>query len=177
MTPALASVCGSAHFEVLFHPGANQRVNKRVVQVALQAVPWTRRELSAMRYKVTYNQMFKATLAEAIYDDLYHARNRFLHGQPVTATDLYYRQSNRFRPILELAPVLYNAALLAYLRGKIPGGPDQFKLSAEYFAGLPHWHRCRAGGAPCGARARRYAVASDPIIEAKRVGALALRSD
>ena len=59
--------------------------------------------MGATRYRVRYGQnTFKATLAEAIYDDLYRARNRFLHGHPVTATDLRYRRSSRFQPLLQL---------------------------------------------------------------------------
>ena len=91
------------------------------------------RELTAKRYVVWYRDVrYAATLPEAIYDDLYLARNRFLHGQPVRGNHLHHRHSGRFLTLIELAPVLYNAALLSFLKGNVEGGPDETATFVEY---------------------------------------------
>jgi hypothetical protein len=110
--------------EILCHPGARS-VNKRDVQEVLEAAPLDARELTARRYSISYKQArHRATLPAALYDDLYWARNQFLHGMPVRRTTLHYRQSRRYVQLVKIAPVLYNVALLSLLqRNGIPGGP------------------------------------------------------
>jgi hypothetical protein len=111
-------------FEALCHPG-NRDVNKRDVQDMLRRAPFGRSGLTATRYTVRYRrQTFRATLPEAQYDDLYAARNRFLHGSPFTRHDLHYRRSTRYLPLIDIAPVLYSAALIGFLQGRVAGGPD-----------------------------------------------------
>jgi hypothetical protein len=111
-------------FEVLCHPGT-RNVNKRDVQAVLRSVAFGDRTLNAERYTVSYMRTkYRATLVEALYDDLYAARNFFLHGMPVTGSTLHYRASARYVSLVRVAPVLYALALLTFLEGaQVPGGP------------------------------------------------------
>jgi hypothetical protein len=70
---------------------------------------------------------FRATLPEALYDDLYWARNQFLHGMPVRRAVLHYRQSNDYRGLIDVPPVLFNAALVSRLNALgVTGAPMDF---------------------------------------------------
>ena len=70
---------------------------------------------------------FRATLPEALYDDLYWARNQFLHGMPVRPDMLRYRQSNKYIGLIDVAPVLFNAALVSRLNSLgVTGAPMDF---------------------------------------------------
>ena len=53
-------------------------------------------------------------LACWIYSQLNSARNAYLHGNPVTAEQLYVKESKRF--LLDYAPVLYRVALTGFLK-------------------------------------------------------------
>jgi hypothetical protein len=56
------------------------------------------------------------------------ARNQFLHGMPVQPTMLRYRQSKGYAQLANIAPVLFNAALIASLNAlRIPGKPMGIK--------------------------------------------------
>ena len=73
-------------FEVLCHPGGG--VNKRHVQKVISDAPYSEKALTSRRFTVSYGgNKFRATLPEALYDDLYRARNQFLHGMPVQPRD------------------------------------------------------------------------------------------
>lgn len=115
-------------FEVLGHPGTGA-VNKRIVQKLISDAPFSSKEVTAKRYMISYQgAKVRVTLPEALYDDLYWARNQFLHGMPVRGTMLRYRQSKDYAPLLNIAPALFNAALVAYLnRIGVAGGPTEFK--------------------------------------------------
>jgi hypothetical protein len=114
-------------FEVLCHPGGG--VNKRHVQKVISEAPFTDKVLNSKRFTVSYGRdKFRATLPEALYDDLYWARNQFLHGMPVRAPMLRYRQSNDYGALTEVAPVLFNAALVSRLNSlRVAGAPMDFK--------------------------------------------------
>jgi hypothetical protein len=71
---------------------------------------------------------FRATLPETLYDDLYWARNQFLHGMPVRPGMLHYRQSKQYPRLTDVAPVLFNAALVSRLNSlRVAGAPTEFK--------------------------------------------------
>jgi hypothetical protein len=114
-------------FEVLCHPGGG--VNKRHVQKVISDAPFSDKVLSSKRFTVSYGgSTFRATLPEALYDDLYWARNQFLHGMPVCPHMLRYRQSNNYAALTEVAPVLFNAALVSRLNSlRVAGAPMDFK--------------------------------------------------
>ena len=128
-------------FEVLFHPGGKGKINSRLVRKALRRVPWDKRQLTLRRYCILHDkQRIRVTLPEKFYDDLYRARNQFLHGNPVTPAVLRYKRSLRHVPLQCIAPVLYNAALLSFLGGRVPGGPsvdpDEIQDFLEWHDGL-----------------------------------------
>jgi len=130
-------------FEVLCHPGTS--VGKRDVQVMLSRVPYDLNEVKAKRYKIRNQQKdLKVCLPEALYDDLYSARNQFFHGNNVTRATLHYRQSTKYVGLADIAPVLFNACLIGYLdSNKISGGiPDARKLTLENFG---KYFEARAG--------------------------------
>jgi hypothetical protein len=113
-------------FEVLCHPGGG--VNKRHVQKVISDAPFSDKTLTSTRFTVSYGgNKFRATLPEALYDDLYWARNQFLHGMPVRPAVLHYRQSNDYKGLIDVAPVLFNAALVSRLNSLgVTGAPMDF---------------------------------------------------
>jgi hypothetical protein len=113
-------------FEVLCHPGGS--VNKRIVQTTVRNAPFTLRALAAKRYTISFQgKKIRVTLPEALYDDLYWARNQFLHGMPVRRSMLQYRQSKQYAELTDVAPVLFNAALVSRLNSLgVAGGPMDF---------------------------------------------------
>jgi hypothetical protein len=114
-------------FEVLCHPGGG--VNKRHVQKVISDAPFSDETLTSTRFTVSHGgNKFRATLPEALYDDLYWARNQFLHGMPVRPAVLHYRQSNEYIGLIDVAPVLFNAALVSRLNSLgVTGAPMDFK--------------------------------------------------
>lgn len=109
-------------FEVLFHPGTGS-VNKRIVQNALQQVALAEPRLRHNTYTCTWGrppQTFRISFPGFVYDELYRARNAFMHGNPVTFRDVLLRRSRRYPPLLAIAPVLYNLALRAVLLPSFP---------------------------------------------------------
>ena len=50
------------------------------------------------------------------YAELYKARNRFLHGEPVDFGTLLMRKQNKRVGLPQLAAIVYRAALVAFLR-------------------------------------------------------------
>lgn len=113
-------------FEVLFHPGIGGRVDKDRVMRELASGPWDSSVLVAKRYTVRVGHKVKrrATLLERIYEDLYDARNAFLHGNRVTQSTVRFRGQRNRLSLVELVPSLYHGALLAFLEGKVGGGPS-----------------------------------------------------
>jgi hypothetical protein len=100
-------------FEVLCHPGGGLSVGKRDVQGVLRVVPFNVRALKMNRYRISHKgKTFPASLPESLYDSLYLARNQFLHGMPVSFCTLRYHRSKQYALLSQIAPVLYNAALV-----------------------------------------------------------------
>jgi hypothetical protein len=114
-------------FEVLCHPGGG--VNKRHVQKVISDAPYSEKALAAKRFTISHGgNRFRATLPEALYDDLYWARNQFLHGMPVRPAMLHYRQSNDYARLTDVAPVLFAAALVSRLNSlRVAGAPMELK--------------------------------------------------
>jgi hypothetical protein len=112
-------------FEVLFHSGGKKGwSDKLAVQTAMAAGPWDYAKVIRKRYKVT-RPARKVSLVEKIYEELNNARNDFLHGNPVSALTLRFGRRGNRPSLVTLAPALYHGALLAFLHGKVPGGPDE----------------------------------------------------
>lgn len=102
-------------FEILAHYDAGR--NKADLTAVLQLLgkkPFLMRSLRQRRYSLTYRgQRSKVQLPMKLYALLYGTRNAFLHGNPVTVSDLKLKWSGR--PIFHFAPLLYRCALRNFL--------------------------------------------------------------
>ncbi len=106
--------------EILSWP-ANGRANHGAVHELLSQFHWPHPVLAARRYRVRiWNKTYSANTAQKTYALLYHARNCFLHGEPVTASVLTPVVGSRKIDLPALAPVIYRSALVAYLRQRFP---------------------------------------------------------
>jgi hypothetical protein len=122
-------------FEVLFHPG-NGSVNKRTVQVALARTRLEDARLRRNIYRCTWGrpaQTFSIAFPAFVYDELYRARNAFMHGNSVDQRDVLFRRSRQYPPLLVLAPLIYNIALRAYIRSMFPVLDDEW-IDERWFA-------------------------------------------
>lgn len=103
-------------FEVLFHPGPDGKVNEKVVLDAIGAIKWPSARLNARRFRLELERKpYAANFPQAAYDELYHARNKFLHGEKVTRGDQHLHRSARRIPLMLLAPLLFGAAVRGVL--------------------------------------------------------------
>jgi hypothetical protein len=73
-------------FEILIHQGPKQRVGLTDVYDQLEAVSWGKKA-RPRRYK-PHNSKIRRNLACWIYDQIYGARNDFMHGNPVDRRSL-----------------------------------------------------------------------------------------
>ncbi|CAA7600861.1 Hypothetical protein DEACI_1514 [Acididesulfobacillus acetoxydans] len=108
-------------FEILAHP-EDGKVDKTVVFELLRKAPsWYYEELLDKRFEVqTRKGKLSATLVERLYDDLYNARNAFLHGNTIDVDVWRYKGKTIQIALENLAPVLYRTALMSYLGGPLP---------------------------------------------------------
>lgn len=98
-------------FEVLLHPG-NKRVDLASVLSFMRGLPWRDRRLIRKQYRVKYkNGPPRVSKPEAIYFDLYIARNDFAHGNEIPAQRLWFRRQRNRGLLSDLAPLVYWNAL------------------------------------------------------------------
>jgi len=94
-------------FEVLLHPGA-QRIRLPTVLATIRGLTWQNHAVTRQRYPVLYAGVPPVlSLPEAIYYDLYMARNDFAHGNRLPARRLWFRRDRRRSLLSDLAPLLY----------------------------------------------------------------------
>jgi hypothetical protein len=99
-------------FEILLHPGGQQRIGLPSVLSLIRNLPWQDPQLSRRRYKVTYrNVPPRISLPEVVYYDLYMARNDFGHGNRISRQALRLRRSARAGSLLQLAPLIFRPVL------------------------------------------------------------------
>lgn len=72
-------------------------------------------ELRKRRYWIDKRRNQRGSLILKLYLEIYHARNDFLHGNPVTAKSLFPFKKLSLPTLPMLAPVLYWAALSSFL--------------------------------------------------------------
>lgn len=108
-------------FEILSHPRKGKANLETVIKI-LGDYHWYNRKVSKRQYKFKYRgQTSKINLVQKLYNELYEARNDFLHGNDVNLQSLFpFRKinqpGNKNRPHLNIfTPLLYNVALLSYL--------------------------------------------------------------
>ena len=99
-------------FEILAHPGGDDRVNRCKVFELIEKTPWKLEEMAEPGHDTGGNDT-KRTLASWVYQGLYDCRNDFLHGNPVEPDDLQLPGSER--TAFQCAAPLYRLALTAFL--------------------------------------------------------------
>ena len=103
-------------FEILVHPGGNDRVNCDKVVEQIEKTGWESEAMKELAYEVydfKSKTMKKRTLASWIYRQIYDCRNNFLHGNPVDDDDI--RLPGTQWTVFEYAAPLYRLALAAFL--------------------------------------------------------------
>ena len=91
-------------FEVLFHPG-NRNIDKRQVQDSLRRAAWTSKEFTGRRFIVRqHGKKLPATLPEKLYDQLYAARNDFMHGNRTKLRSKVWRFKGKQVPLEFVTP-------------------------------------------------------------------------
>jgi hypothetical protein len=114
-------------FEILAHPRIGTSGLFPVYNL-LNKAPWHDRKLTRRKYRA-YISSNKARQKTApfrslpcwLYGELHHARNDFLHGNPIRQNRLHVKGSKR--SLFQYSPMLYRMALAAFL-------PIQIKLKA-----------------------------------------------
>jgi hypothetical protein len=98
-------------FEILLHPRGG-RIALPVVLAYLRSLSWLDRRLPRRCYRITYpNVPRSVSISEAIYFDLYKARNDFAHGNEVPSHALRFRRNRRLGYLPHVAPPLYRVVL------------------------------------------------------------------
>jgi hypothetical protein len=101
--------------EILAHPRQGN-ANLGEVLNLLDKATWSGKEASAKRYRVRYRGVVrKVPYVSKLYDELYRARNDYLHGNPVTVRSLFAAGKPSGPTLLHIAPLIYRAALDGYL--------------------------------------------------------------
>lgn len=104
-------------FEILAHPGQGGSANLAAVYKLLEKAPW---HLAASKaenfaaYKGRNRQRVKMSNGCWIYGELYHARNDFIHGNPIRDDRLIIKGSEQ--NLFSFAAPLYRMALAAFLQ-------------------------------------------------------------
>lgn len=120
--------------EILAHPGAGGKADKEKVQTVLGNAELRSKPLKRRRYRVSYaKKPYTVALPGRIYEDLYAARNAFMHGNPVEGRDLQFWRSLKRPSLMRLAPLLYNLALRATLDRLIPQAPQLIDVEEDFF--------------------------------------------
>jgi hypothetical protein len=120
--------------EILAHPGAGGKADKEKVQTLLGQAKIHSKALKRRRYTVSHwKKTYTVALAGRIYDDLYAARNAFMHGNAVEGRDLQFRKSWKRPSLMRLAPLLYSLALRATLDRLMPKAPELIDVEDDFF--------------------------------------------
>jgi hypothetical protein len=124
-------------FEILAWP-KNQHARTSDVLHLLRPASVVSKRLARRHYKALVpgkgSTPQPVTLMEKLYCEMYHARNAFLHGNPVTVNTLFPSQHSTRLTLLCFAPVLYKCALYTVLRlwdAKLPGDDSEIGLWAS----------------------------------------------
>jgi hypothetical protein len=127
-------------FEVLCHPG--YRVNKKVVHDFLANARLSPNLLQP-RAMVSYaGDDYEVGVLGLIYEDLYAARNAFMHGNPVDGNRLHFRQDTDRPHLFGLAALVYNIALRTFTEPWFPSDEDDEREDA--FFGLANIEKALA---------------------------------
>lgn len=107
-------------FEILSHPKKGW-ANVSTVLRLLEKFAWEDAALAANRFKIKYDgKAHRVNFVQKLYIELYRARNDFLHGNPVTESRIFPMKKTGGPTLLQAAPLVYRAALAAFLPFKLP---------------------------------------------------------
>jgi hypothetical protein len=111
--------------EILSHPRTQWATLQTVLNL-LDRAWWLDPRLGARRYRHRQgkNKTVSVNLAAKLYCELYRARNDFLHGNPVTHHRLFPSKRAGGPMLLHCGPLIYRAALLAFLGYSRPQSKD-----------------------------------------------------
>jgi len=127
--------------EILCHPRRGKANLGRVLQL-LEDVEYREPKLRAKRYvrrSRRGNVVGRINYVQKLYTELYRARCDFFHGNPVTSGDLFPSNDRNSPILLHCAPLVYRAALSAFLPDDDTGTTDGASLQdqlAAYFSNL-----------------------------------------
>lgn len=108
-------------FEILAHSG-KEDVSFRKVIGLLSNFQWQHEALSSKRYRIMTYKDKKGNIvrrngnfAQAIYKDLFNARNSFLHGNAVNDRILYVNSDKNKLSLPVVIPIIYRSVLYVFL--------------------------------------------------------------
>lgn len=129
-------------FETIFHPGGGKQVNFSTVSDELFKYPLYRDELRSISYKLRRIEKSKkkGNLCQALYGELYEARNDFLHGEEFNINGLFSKFGDNNIPLLTIAPILYRAALCVFLNIDWPTSA-RIKIASERIFAVALWEK------------------------------------
>jgi hypothetical protein len=119
-------------FEILAHPGVG-RSDLKSVYGLLDKIDWILPSARMRRFKAYERGRqtnHRRTIACRLYGEIYHARNAFLHGEPVARRDLVVKPANR--SLLEYAAPLYRMALTGFLQLSSPTAPPSLQDAQRF---------------------------------------------
>lgn len=106
-------------FEILAHPKTGKS-GLQLVYSLIEKAPWHDKRCRKRRYRAFLSSMSAKqktaplrSLPCWLYGEIYHARNDFLHGNPIRENRLRVKGSGR--SLFQYAPMLYRMALAAFL--------------------------------------------------------------
>lgn len=102
-------------FEILAHPWRGKAGLGTVVEM-LERARWNQRRLARRAFIVSRRGWRRrVTFATRVYEELYSARNDFLHGNEVREGRLCLFKDTRRPPLEQLAPLVYRVALTTFV--------------------------------------------------------------
>ena len=124
-------------FEVLVHPGGEKgRAGLKKVIDLLQEASWHDPRLKKPEHEIEIRgKGVHVNLVQKLYDELYNARNAFMHGNPVSRSRLFCFCNENRPSLIEIAPLIYKVALSCFhgqsyntkpRRGEAPNLKDVF---------------------------------------------------
>lgn len=111
---AQVSLWVSAH-EILTHPEQGRACLSNVL-TTLGNAQFSNPALRAKRYSALFgNKRVHMSLPQKLYWEIHRSRNHFLHGNPVTAKDVFPASRTDRYPLTCFCPILYRCALHEFL--------------------------------------------------------------
>lgn len=134
--------------EVLAWPKDNY-AGRGEVHKLLGAYQWPSEELRSSKYTWTVEgkgkkgSSFSGNLCQFLASALYDARNAFAHGRPISHDTLLAKGPDFAVSLLETAPIVFRAALVAYLAPNVPlslPGADEWENDQRSYDELFEGH-------------------------------------